>query len=73
MKVSKNAIYKGMQELRTEIGPGEGRIRHPGGGRKLLLSRHSEWIDALRLVIEYIQQDFLRMRMSFGFPCRFLK
>lgn len=52
MKVSKNTIYKGIRELRTDTGPGKGRVRRPGGGRKTLLSRHPEWIDALKLVIE---------------------
>lgn len=52
MKVCKNTLYKGIRELRTGDGPGKGRIRRQGGGRKGLLSLHPEWIDALRFVIE---------------------
>lgn len=52
MQTSKNTIYKGMRELRTGGGPPKGRVRHQGGGRKTLLSRHSEWVDALKVVIE---------------------
>ena len=52
MKVSKNTIYKGIWELRTGDGPGKGRVRRQGGGRKSLLSQHPEWIDALKVVIE---------------------
>lgn len=53
MKVSKNTIYKGIRELRTGDGPGKGRIRRQGGGRKNLLSRRPEWVDALKVVIEW--------------------
>ena len=47
MKVSKNTLYKGIRELRTGNGPRQGRIRRQGGGRKSILHRHPEWIEAL--------------------------
>lgn len=37
-----------MRELRTGNGPGKGRVRRQGGGRKGLLSQHPDWIDALK-------------------------
>lgn len=52
MKTSKNTIYKGIRELRTDDGPGKDRVRRQGGGRKNLLSQHPDWIDALKVVIE---------------------
>jgi hypothetical protein len=54
MKVSKNTIYKGIQELRSDTSPplAKGGVRCQGGGRKTLLSRHPEWIEALKAVIE---------------------
>lgn len=42
MKVSKNTIYKAIRELSTGDGPGPGRVRRQGGGRKSLLSLHPE-------------------------------
>jgi transposase len=52
MKTSKNTIYKGIQELRTDTSLPKDSVRCPGGGRKTLLSRHPEWIEALKVVIE---------------------
>ena len=52
MKTSKNTIYKGIRELRTDDGLGKGRVRRQVGGRKDLLSLHPDWIDALKVVIE---------------------
>lgn len=52
MMTSKNTIYKGIRELRTGDGPGKGRVRRHGGGRKGLLSQHPEWIDTLKVIIE---------------------
>ena len=54
MKTGKNTIYKGIRELQTNDGLREGRIRRKGGGRKSLLNRHPEWIDALKGIIESI-------------------
>lgn len=52
MKVSKNTLYKGIRELRTGNSSGKGCVRLQGGGRKPLLHRHPEWIEALKVVIE---------------------
>jgi hypothetical protein len=51
MKTSKNTIYKGIRELRSDKAL-SARIRRQGGGRTSLLPQHPEWIDELKLVIE---------------------
>lgn len=52
MGYCKNTIRQGIRELRSGYTPGEGRIRRPGGGRKLQLPDHPEWVETFRLVIE---------------------
>lgn len=52
IKVSKNTLYKGMQELKDGYTPVQGKQQRPEGGRKSFVSQHPEWIDAIKLVIE---------------------
>lgn len=52
MKTSTHTLQRGISELRTGSGPGEGRVRCPGGGRKAKLPQHPEWTQAVVQIIE---------------------
>ena len=46
METSTHTLQKGRQELLSREGPGAGRIRRTGAGRKSVLPRHSKWTHA---------------------------
>ena len=52
MGISTHTLRKGIRELLTGDGPGEGRIRRPGAGRKSVLPQHPEWKEAVMQIIE---------------------
>ena len=52
MGTSTHTLQNGRQELLSGEGPGEGRIRRPGGGRKRVLPQHPEWTQAVVQIIE---------------------
>lgn len=52
MGTSTHTLQNGRRELLSGEGPGEGRIRREGGGRKKELPRHPEWTQALVQIIE---------------------
>jgi len=49
--VSKNTVYKSINEIQSGYSPEIGRVRRSGGGRKPELSKHPEWFDTLKLII----------------------
>ena len=49
--LSRKAIYKGIAEIRQGVGPGEGRIRRPGAGRKPIVQSDPGILDALESLI----------------------
>lgn len=52
MGTSTHTLQKGKQELLSGEGPGEGRIRRTGAGRKSVLPQHPEWTQAVVQIIE---------------------
>ena len=52
MGTSTHTLQNGRQELLSGEGPGEGRIRRAGAGRKSVLPRHPEWTQAVVQIIE---------------------
>ena len=52
MGTSTHTLQNGRRELLSGEGPGEGRIRRAGAGRKSVLPRHPEWTQAVVQVIE---------------------
>ena len=52
MGISTHTLQKGIRELLTEEGPGDGRIRRAGAGRKSVLPQHPEWTQAVVQIIE---------------------
>ena len=52
MGTSTHTLQKGRQELLSGEGPGEGRIRRCGAGRKSVLLQHPEWT---RVVVQIIE------------------
>lgn len=52
MGISTHTLQKGIRELLTGEGPGEGRIRRAGAGRKRVLPQHPEWTQAVVQIIE---------------------
>ena len=52
MGTSTHTLRNGIKELLHGEGPGEGRIRRPGAGRKRVLPNHPEWTQAVVLIIE---------------------
>jgi hypothetical protein len=53
--MSRSTVYLGMQELghlAESLRPAVGRIRHPGGGRKLLIEKHPNLPVALEALVE---------------------
>ena len=52
MGISTHTLQKGIRELLTGEGPGEGRIRRTGAGRKSVLPQHPEWTQAVVQIIE---------------------
>lgn len=47
MGTSTHTLQNGRQELLSGEGPGDGRIRRTGAGRKSVLPRHPEWTQAV--------------------------
>lgn len=52
MGISTHTLQNGIRELLTGEGPGEGRIRRAGAGRKSVLPRQPEWTQAVVQIIE---------------------
>ena len=52
MGTSTHTLQNGRQELLSGEGPGEGRIRRVGAGRKSELPQHPEWTQAVVQIIE---------------------
>ena len=52
MGTSTHTLQNGIKELLTGEGPGEGRIRRAGSGRKSMLPQHPEWTQAVVKIIE---------------------
>ena len=52
MGTSTHTLRNGIKELLHEEGPGEGRVRRPGAGRKHVLPQHPEWKQAVVQIIE---------------------
>lgn len=52
MGTSTHTLQNGRQELLSGEGPGDGRIRRTGAGRKSVLPRHPEWTQAVVQIIE---------------------
>lgn len=52
MGISTHTLQNGIRELHTGEGPGEGRIRREGAGRKSVLPQHPEWTQAVVQIIE---------------------
>ena len=52
MGTSTHTLQHGRQELLSGEGPGEGRIRRVGAGRKSELPQHPEWTQAVVQIIE---------------------
>ena len=50
--LSRKAIYKGIAEIRRGVGPGTGRMRRPGAGRKSLIHEDPEIADALEELVD---------------------
>lgn len=47
MGTSTHTLQNGRQELLSGEGPGDGRIRRTGAGRKSVLPQHPEWTQAV--------------------------
>ena len=52
MGISTHTLHNGLHELLSGEGPGKGRIRRPGAGRKRALPQHPEWMQAVVQIIE---------------------
>ena len=52
MGTSTHTLQNGRQELLSGEGPGDGRIRRAGAGRKSVLPQHPEWTQAVVQIIE---------------------
>ena len=52
MGTSTHTLHNGLQELLCGEGPGDGRIRRKGAGRKSELPLHPEWTEAVVQIIE---------------------
>ena len=52
MGISTHTLQKGRRELLSGEGPGTGRIRRKGAGRKSVLPQHPEWVQAVVEIIE---------------------
>lgn len=52
MGTSTHTLQNGIRELLTGEGPGDGRIRRAGAGRKGVLPQHPEWTQAVVQIIE---------------------
>ena len=52
MGTSTHTLQNGRQELLSGEGPGDGRIRRAGAGRKSVLPQHPEWTQAVVRIIE---------------------
>ena len=52
MRTSTHTLLNGRRELLSGEGPGDGRIRRTGAGRKSVLPRHPEWTQAVVQIIE---------------------
>ena len=52
MGISTHTLQNGIRELLTGEGPGDGRIRRTGAGRKSVLPQHPEWTQAVVQIIE---------------------
>ena len=52
MGTSTHTLQNGRQELLSGEGPGDGRIRRTGAGRKSVLPQHPEWTQAVVQIIE---------------------
>lgn len=52
MGTSTHTLRNGIKELLHEEGPGEGRVRRPGAGRKRVLPQHPEWKQTVVQIIE---------------------
>lgn len=52
MGTSTHTLQKGRQELLCGEGPGDGRIRKAGAGRRSVLPQHPEWTRAVVQIIE---------------------
>ena len=52
MGTSTHTLQNGRQELLSGGGPGDGRIRRTGAGRKSVLPQHPEWTRAVVQIIE---------------------
>jgi hypothetical protein len=50
--LSRKSIYKGIAEIRLGVGPGAGRIRRPGAGRKSLVDEDPGIADALEKLVD---------------------
>jgi hypothetical protein len=50
--LSRKAIAKGIREIQSRSGPGPGRIRRPGAGRKPITVADSQLVPALEAMIE---------------------
>lgn len=52
MGTSTHTLQNGIRELLAGEGPGDGRIRRTGAGRKSVLPQHPEWTQAVVQIIE---------------------
>lgn len=52
MGTSTHTLQNGRQELLSGEGPGDGRVRRTGAGRKSVLPQHPEWTQAVVQIIE---------------------
>ena len=52
MGTSTHTLQNGRQDLLSGEGPGDGRIRRTGAGRKSVLPQHPEWTQAVVQIIE---------------------
>src|ERR1700680_2829648 len=50
--LSRKAMAKGIREIQQRVGPGEGRIRRPGAGRKAITVCDPRLVEALEKMID---------------------
>lgn len=50
--MSRATIRRGIVELESEASPGEGRVRHPGGGRKRWVEQNPELMSTLKRLVD---------------------
>lgn len=53
LPISRNTVYRGRHELQSNDHLEEGRVRKQGGGRKRTLSKHPEYINIFREIVEF--------------------